>query len=254
MNIDFIKNLKSFDEINIKINNWEKYNEKRISSKGTDASYQWFKLKNDYLLDEKIIQLNDSAIILHIALLSLASIQNREIISTNLAKIRTFTGQREDRCRTSIGQLQDKRVIQVLDFIECEKLYKENRIEENRIERDTQSKIANNISLFDFEPIWSILPEGSKQLAKKRFEKYITVQKNYDDLLKATMHYVEFCKTKNQYLKHLSTFIGTERTTQYWKEFIEKPNMKNIQDKKLGSDMSKFLEESRKRNENARTL
>lgn len=76
--------------------------------------------------------------------------------------------------------------------------------------------------LFDFESVWKPFPKGAKQKAFKYFQKYIQTEAQYADLLKAVDNYLAECAATGRYLKDLSTFIGTDRSTHPWLEYIDR--------------------------------
>lgn len=82
-------------------------------------------------------------------------------------------------------------------------------------------KNKRNIYTPEFETIWIKYPEGEKAKAFKAFKKYITANR-LEDFGKAVDNYLKDCKANSRYLKHLSSFIGSDRTTHPWEEWISK--------------------------------
>ncbi len=68
----------------------------------------------------------------------------------------------------------------------------------------------------EFESLWEKMPEGIKQKAFKAFQKL----KATEGLNTALDNYLSDCKASNRFKMHLSSFIGSDRTTHPWIEFV----------------------------------
>lgn len=85
-----------------------------------------------------------------------------------------------------------------------------------------EGKKVRSIYTPEFEKIWDLLSEGTKQKAFKAYQKEIRTDQNNQDLLKALNNYTADCDLKNRFRMHLSSFIGSDRTTHPWLEWINR--------------------------------
>lgn len=77
--------------------------------------------------------------------------------------------------------------------------------------------------LESFNEIWLVFNVGYRGRAQKYFENYIKPSE-FKEFKQAVNHYLEDSKRQRRKLMHLSTFIGTSRSTHIWRDFLTMPD------------------------------
>jgi hypothetical protein len=200
----------------IEVLNWSDYQEKRKDI----IHCSWFRLDHSLAFNPEWAHFDGDEKWVLVYLLSTASLKNKSLLQLSASAIAAGARVAIEKVHSAIQKLTEKGTIRCR-YVDVPRLA---RPRAHRTDRTGQNKQDKQDTLnFDFESVWKEYPRRKqKAAAEERFARLIKTPEDFVQLQKAVKNYAAEMIAENtepKFIKHLSSFLGTEKV-QPWREWI----------------------------------
>lgn len=220
MGVSFLSSL-----IHIQVVNWSAHQEREDR-----PNYTWFKFSNNYFIDPKLFGISVGAKMLFILILCERSRSSDDFATLNTDLVAVQLRSESVEIHRQIDELCSVGVITRLNADEAAALRRHHagiqpalrrldKIREDKKRRDKKEYA------FDFVSVAKLYPNPKgRSVGVKRLDALIKTAEDFERFSKAVKNYADQCRidgTQMAFIKHFSSFVGTERSGHPWEDYVE---------------------------------